>query len=235
MSLCPKCQTQVPDTAFGLYPCSNCKAVLAIDFDGNASIAEEQTHDVVSPSGGAPTRSELGGGHIPHITDAQEHEPMEPVVSTDWQEGQFKEEASSGPEFAEKSRVTPLSVVQPVPDFAQGEPHELTKRSTKKATVDFEDVVAFGNSEVSQGASGNFLYDILICEINSEDLRVAVREALTDKRFGWSTDEIMKKLRGGSVKIEKVNAIKASILVSRLKSYPLDISWTQNGIFEISP
>lgn len=175
MSLCPKCETTIPDTAFGLYTCSNCNTVVAIDFDGNASVVSE-----VAPS-----------------------------------------------------EVVPLSIVNPVPDYAQGEPYELKNDKPKEVSASFDDIAAFGNSEISQGASGNFLYDILISGVDSEDLRIAVREAFTDKRFGWDTNDIIKKMRGGSVKIEKVNAIKAAIIVSRLKGYPLEISWAQNGIFSM--
>ncbi len=232
MSQCPKCDAPVPETSFGLYNCKNCKAVLSVDFYGTVSMAEEQTNEIISESAGAPTKSLADNSPLPSIadkaTEIAQYPPIpEPPFAPLVEPIQIVE--------AEEQPTVMESMPVPPPDFSEGEPYELSKIKAKKATSDFEDVVAFANSEVSQAASGNFLYDILITGIDSEDLRTAVRESLTDARFGWNGADIIKKLRGGSIKIEKVNAIKASILVSRLKGYSLNISWVQNGIFEISP
>jgi hypothetical protein len=112
------------------------------------------------------------------------------------------------------------------------DPYTLPDRQADLSSTSFEDVVKYAQSESSNAASGAFYYDVLLEGIDSEDLRVSVREALRDVRFGWKVEDQMGKVRRGTLLLEKLNPVKASIVISRLKSLPLKIKWSQNGILE---
>lgn len=178
MSVCPKCGTAVPESAFGLFTCEQCQSVLNIDFNGNVDFGSE----------------------------AVGQEPL------------FEAPQTSANMMTENS-----------------EPYELPPKAEVESSNDFQDVVEFGNSSLSTGNQGHFLYDVLIKGIDSEDLHVAVREALIDSRFGWKGEDVFSKLRAGTLLLSRLNAVKASVLINRLKSYPLEISWVQNGLYEVDP
>lgn len=191
MSNCPKCETPVPDSAFGLYTCQECKSVLSVDFNGDVSL------DGIAPA------SSTSSNVIPDIA---------------------------------LTRISDVDQVKDEPLWAapaEEEPFELPERNVASGGASFEDVVSFGNSTTSSGQDGAFLYDVLVRGIDSEDLREAVKEALVDNRFGWKGEDVVSKMRGGSILLHRLNSVKASILINRLKSYPLEISWVQNGIYEV--
>lgn len=70
-------------------------------------------------------------------------------------------------------------------------------------------------------------YTVVIECIDHAELRDQVKDILSDPLFGWNVSEIMKQQKMGRIEIPKINAVKASIVVRRLKSLPLKISWRQ--------
>lgn len=229
MAVCVKCKSPIPESAFGIYTCGSCQSVLAIDFDGNITLSEDKLN---------------------RLGTAEEELAPEKTISlaaskTNNDSGEFSQNNNfSAPNFGENQSI---GVVPSLGNESVGEeekeefqqddrpPYELDPAAKPSAEPNFDDVIVFANSELSQGTKGAFLYDVLVKGIDSEDLRIAVKEALIDKRFGWDSDAIMRRIRGGSIKIEKINSVKASILISRLKGYPLEITWVQNGLLEVNP
>ena len=246
MSICPKCETPIPESAFGIYTCVECIAVLNISFDGRIEFNLPESSE---PSSSTLSNQPQG------LTAPTPLQAPQPISPAQWepQETTPEQVEASAPtsqafDFEIQSELAPIESLQKPIDATEqveesgatadayvGQPFSLEKTAAKtvSASASFQEVVNFANSEVSRGAAGPFLYDILIQGIDSEDLRAAVRDALTDKRFGWDTQAVMITMRGGSIKLEQVNAVKAGILVSRLKGHPLDIRWVQNGILEI--
>jgi hypothetical protein len=216
MNPCPKCGTPVPDSAFGLYTCAQCKVVLTVDFNGNVSF------DDIAPA--ASTSSNV----TPNITRVETR-----LKEPDYLEAISVEEAdqAEGLETVHEETIDRTTVLRVEDENA--EPYRLPEREEISGSADFADVVNYGNSDVSTASEGNLLYDILIKGIDSEDLRVVVKEALIDNRFGWNAEDVFGKLRRGSLLLSRINAVKASVLLSRLKSYPLEISWVQNGIYKV--
>lgn len=129
-----------------------------------------------------------------------------------------------------------LESVQPIPSMATMEfseplpepPPQVTITRQPSASADLSDISRFGNSEASLGKDGPYIYDVLIWNIDSKEIRENLREALQDKRFGWDSDRIMSSIKQGAVRISQVNAVKAAVLINRIKNLPLGISWEQS-------
>lgn len=76
-------------------------------------------------------------------------------------------------------------------------------------------------------AMGHLLYDIEIEGIDGSKLRNELYEELKDPRWGWIAIELMGTVNNGRLVLNDVNAVKASLLVNRLKALPLEIKWKQ--------
>ncbi len=87
------------------------------------------------------------------------------------------------------------------------------------------DIADFGNADLDQSALN---YTITISGIDSGALRTQIQEAISDSKFGWSAVQIIAQIKGGVLTIRSVNAVKASILVQRVKYLPVKISWRQD-------
>lgn len=102
--------------------------------------------------------------------------------------------------------------------------------ASSPSSPDLSDVAAFGNSEMSGGRDGTLRYNLIIEGIDTADVREAFREAITDKKFVWDIDQILKSVRNGKVLIPNVAPTKGYILVTRLRNLPLKIRWEQYAI-----
>ena len=68
--------------------------------------------------------------------------------------------------------------------------------------------------------------------IDTVDVRDAFREALTDRKFVWDTDQIVRSIKNGECTLRDVTATKAHVLISRLRTLPVDIEWEQYAIHQ---
>lgn len=93
--------------------------------------------------------------------------------------------------------------------------------------ADLSDLADFGNADLASGREGPLRYNLFISGIDTRDVREAFREALTDRKFVWDTEQILKSIRAGQVKIENASATKAYMLVIRLRNLPLHVRWEQ--------
>lgn len=96
-----------------------------------------------------------------------------------------------------------------------------------KNPADLSDLADFGNADLASGREGPLRYTLFISGIDTKDVRESFREALTDRKFVWDTDQILKSIREGQVKIENASATKAYMLVIRLRNLPLQVRWEQ--------
>ncbi|MCB0384319.1 MAG: hypothetical protein KDD43_02925 [Bdellovibrionales bacterium] len=92
---------------------------------------------------------------------------------------------------------------------------------------DMSNLSDFGNSQESVGQSGPLRVRVRLGGIDSPELREDLRHALTDKKFLWDIEELMRSIEGGILVIDNATPLKAAILIERIKSLPLDISWEQ--------
>ncbi len=102
----------------------------------------------------------------------------------------------------------------------------------QEASEGFLDINEYGNSEVSVGLEGVMWFNIYIGGIDSGDILEAIRESLLDPQFMWDIGEIMGGVRNGELELLKVSPVKASIVVNRLKSMPIQIRWEQHTIHQ---
>lgn len=93
-------------------------------------------------------------------------------------------------------------------------------------------VEAFGNSSASDGRDGTFTFDVIISGVDSIKIKKDLRDSFSDKRFMWNPEELIKNIKNGELRIRGLTAIKASVLIHRLKELPLEIRWEQFLIAE---
>jgi hypothetical protein len=84
------------------------------------------------------------------------------------------------------------------------------------------------NAESNSEVAGHLLYEIEIEGIDGSKLRNELYDELKDPRWGWVAMELMGSIKLGRLVLKDVNAVKASLLVNRLKGLPLEIKWKQN-------
>lgn len=91
----------------------------------------------------------------------------------------------------------------------------------------------FANSEISQAKDGLLLFRIFISGIDSKEMRQSLREAIGDRRFAWNPDELVARVSKGSLVIDQLSPVKASVLINRMKRLPLKIRWEQYAITQM--
>lgn len=89
---------------------------------------------------------------------------------------------------------------------------------------DLGEVAVFGNSSTP---AGPLSYGIVIEGIELAETYGQLRDAITDSRFAWDADKVMKSIKSGRLELKGMNATKAALLVHRLKYLPVEISWSQ--------
>lgn len=221
MSQCPVCQSPVPDD-FGLIECKKCGAALFVEFDGavtaqnesedvsiEASLADHNTH---SQSKTVDITDELFGSEdsATVVQAYAEQEPVEAPLQETLEETVAVNEG--GFEFMPQSVVAPES-------HATSDEH-------------MDELKDFANSALSQGREGLLRVNMVISGIDTADLRNSVYEALLDKKFLWDAEGMIKGIHAGRLQIEDLPSVKAVVLLSRLKSIPVNVSWEQHAIHQ---
>lgn len=225
-------------------------------FGGATQIA---TGTQVSPAGGgtstfvAEAFSGSGSGSSLEAEAEGAESPLDeslfddPVTEDSEAQGQDGAEAQDFPyeELAEPEAVADsASPSEPQPPAAPADGFDLfaddnassdeAYSSTPKSndSSDLSDIAQFGNSESSGGRDGTLRYNLFISGIDTSDVRLAFREALTDRKFLWDTDQILRSLKNGQVRIENVSATKAHVLISRLRNMPVKVRWEQYAVHQ---
>lgn len=191
----------VPDD-FGLTECGNCAAPLIVHMDGRVEFsgAQESPGELLSQR----LQQEVqDGGVIAEQSVAEETHQEQPL------EQQNEYQATHAP-------VATL-VEQQVP----AEPG---------ASPDLSDIARFGNSDASSGREGSLRYTLYIAGIDTVDVRESFREAITDRKLVWDTDQILRSVKNGEVTIQNVSPAKAYMVVSRLRNLPVQLRWEQYAI-----
>lgn len=95
-----------------------------------------------------------------------------------------------------------------------------------------QEINEFANSEASSAREGILYYHLQISGIDTVELKQLVQDGLADARLALNLASIMKSIKNGVLKISNLNAVKASVIVTRLKEYPLELSWTQMSLLD---
>jgi hypothetical protein len=120
------------------------------------------------------------------------------------------------------------SVETPV-EFSPGPSGEMQTQSAVQVdpSPGFQDVVDYGNTTELRS---NLTYTIAIEGIEIADIREKFKEAITDARFGWDVETILKQIDGGKITFYDLSPAKAVALINRIKYMPIRISWRQNAL-----
>lgn len=224
MAQCPVCEAPISDE-FGLQDCPSCSSPLFVQVDGSveaANASEEsdevfgQEDEIVAQEYVAEAAPEEDGpiDFSSPEEDAPALPPPEPIPMFEPEaEPEPEPEAQSGMLFDEQDEAP-----APMPG------------PSVSSSPDLSDIAHFGNSEASSHREGSLRYTLKIAGIDTADVREAFREALTDRKFMWDTDEILRGIRNGEVEIVNVAAVKAHVLITRLRTLPVRVVWEQYAI-----
>ncbi len=233
MANCPKCSTVIR-ADFGMTNCPKCNSVVFVDMDGQGVIYEA---DPVLPP--EPLDS------IPVV-----ELPLEESVAELHQDVVFEELNS---DLSEINSPPPPEFSQPLEEFPPEEevvvappenfnvdlyddppppPPVAPPVSFESAAGDLSEIQEFANSEVASDTNGHFRYALEIENIDSAALRQQIVSALSDRRFMWDVGELQRSIKAGKLVIDNINAVKAAILVGRIKMLPIRISWRQYAVTE---
>lgn len=219
MAECPVCQAPIADD-FGLIECDHCGAQLIVHVDGRVehSQAGAEADDSDQRPYAPPPE------HLPE--PEPEFPPPEPDLIPD-------SEPEPLPEFAPEP-LEPEPSPEPTPEYLpEPEPEpEVYQVQPEVDSPDLSDIARFGNSDSASTRDGHLRYTLRISGIDTADIRNSFREAITDRKFMWDTDQILRSIRNGEVSISNVAASKAYILVTRLRAMPIKVSWEQYAIHQ---
>ena len=95
-----------------------------------------------------------------------------------------------------------------------------------------KDLADFGNSEGSVAREGAYRFDLTVMGIDSAEIKIEVKEALSDGRFLWDIETMINEMADGILVIKNLSAVKSAIVVQRLKILPVDIKWEQHAIHQ---
>lgn len=151
----------------------------------------------------------------------------------------FSPEEEAPPPEPEAPPAEEVSLAPDVDVFADAEsdipaepPSPAYKVAASPDSPDLKDIAGFGNSGLAGARDGALRYTVFVEGIDTADVRNAFREAITDRKFMWDTDQILRSLRHGEVKITNVSAGKAYILISRLRTLPVKVRWEQYAVHQ---
>ena len=236
MGNCPVCNGRVADD-FGLMECENCGAQLIVHVDGRVEYSGNQEASQVMPPIPEAVQ-ELPENLTPEPESVPDLPPDEPMSDPEFA---AMEELAGDDEPGVQATPEDLPAelggeVAPEKMFDGNEP-ELASEATKMYQAgppanspDLSDLAAFANSSESGGREGPLRYNLEVTGIDTSDVREAFREAITDRKFMWDTDQILRSIRHGEVNIINVSPGKAYMLISRLRNLPVRVKWEQHAI-----
>lgn len=204
-----------------MVTCPKCAAIVFVDMEGMAHVASE-TPVATNDSG-------VGEIVVPL------EEPLVPMEFLPLGEMDASIDAT------EEAREVPTEDPSSVGDMGaflgygaeSGEPTEAIP--SQNDPNDPLGLSAYANSEMSSALNGPLVVTLIISGIDAKDLRDEIRQALQDSRFGWDAVELLSKMTGGVLRIERISPVKATVIINRIKNLSVRIRWEQNAITEIDP
>lgn len=228
MAKCPNCQAEVQGD-FGLVECANCGTPLLIEFDGNI---------VTQPPNGPALEPEVDGEAATEVFDPSRHAGPQTSDPEEVPWHQFEppmdtppvEEELVGDAPVDASPVADVPTEDVMAEPPEAQPYDADEIINVAPPDDLAPVSAFANSEMNPSGEGLLRLDLWVSGIDTADIRQAVREALTDKKFLIDLDSLFRTIKMGELKIENISTAKAVIMVSRLRELPVQIRWEQRAI-----
>ncbi len=108
--------------------------------------------------------------------------------------------------------------------------HEITKSKIHKEQTEIINLSEFANSNSSSIKDGYLKYKLYIGGIDTDEIKKQVFGELADKNLLLDLGSLDKSIVDGSLCVEPLSAVKASIIINRLKGMPISILWDQYDI-----
>lgn len=231
MAQCPSCSKEV-EVDFGIVICPHCQMALMFDIEGNPKIYEEVTsthanvEELVLKEAGQILNSEpQAETETPNLEFNPGFET--PLDETLQEDTPPLESSLQSEEFVSTQEE---ELFDPPAEETLSEDDEIIQNNIPlEGEVRFDDVIEFGNQELSGEA---LLYDVLIEEIDLSEIRSQIKDVLADSKLNLGFD-IEKKIKSGVLKIEGINAIKASVIIHSCQALPVKISWRQYAVANV--
>lgn len=258
MASCPKCGGSLGDQDFGLIVCSQCGASVFIDMDGEVS-SDSESSAATSPEphsqevsqkeletpDGFDFNTQIREGISNPASDISEADRMLAEGGSTgsgylhWnsdEESEPEENAPSAePEYNPVPEMDPEDKTELLQDSSDEIAHPYdgdyeysfdSEAAASESSV--EDIASFANA--TNSAVPPLSYRIELSGIDSIEIRRELKNALTDRRFLWDVERLMRSIEGGQLVIDSVAPVKAYVLVARIISLPIEIKWEQNAV-----
>lgn len=111
------------------------------------------------------------------------------------------------------------------------EPVALSKPSPEPESPilqELKEIQSFGESDDSKLSEGELVYNLCFKNVVTQDLKSEILEELKDKRFMIQQENI--DVQGVQIIVKGLNPVKLSVIVTKLKHLPVEISWSQNSL-----
>jgi hypothetical protein len=252
-SLCPVCNGFLEED-FGLMSCPSCGASLFFEIDGSVRSYDEHSKEEIPPSLRQseshiqPVDSEDISGGEGSVELVDKIAVVEFPLDENVDEGMWLEE--KGPyhdhvddqEFEESPKGEELRLDQNFLDgdssLNQGAVYSASANENTSANQNgsvgglsnMNELAAYGNSEESMGREGPLRVRVVVEGIDSPEIREDVKGALTDRKFLWDVEGLMRTINSGCLVIESLTPLKAAIFIERIKGLPLEVRWEQSAI-----
>lgn len=216
MAQCPEC-LQEQNVDFGMATCTQCGTVFMVEIDGSVSLPAEV----------GPTVEEEIFEHQDSVAALEQEEIPDVPMS-------MEESSPAESPFEAIENHEELSAEEPV-DGAMDNDIFSTDAPVAEApvfdeSIDPRDPLGLQKFEESGGTElslGEFLYEVTVSGVDSQDLRKEVQIALADKRFGFSQEDLRQSLMGGVLTLKNLNPVRAMLVVLKLQTMDLQIEWHQ--------
>ncbi len=134
------------------------------------------------------------------------------------------------------SSVVSDSVIEPLNDentnFLAEE--EILKARIKEPQNEMSDISEFSNSTQSSLQDGYIKYKIYLGGLEDSEIKKMVFDELSDKKLLLGAHDLLQSIgHDGQLCIDSLSAIKASIIINRLKSLGVKIAWDQYDIRKV--
>jgi hypothetical protein len=205
MALCPNCQTELGDD-FGLVECPSCHKVSFIEIEGHVSVQEDPVPH---------QQPDVEALDLPAENDPVDDSPMasQPTELSFAEAFAEPETADNGGNLFQESEPEPASVEEAFESIIEDPPTDASR--------------LLSDSSAPKSSSGNLRYRLRIFGIDSADARAEIYDVVADKRFLWDAESLMRSIKGGQLILRDVSAVKAALLVNRLRSVAVEIEWEQ--------
>ncbi len=247
---CPNCQNHVliTEAQYGaLFTCPQCQAVYFVGFDGTPQFeaaSDSLNSQPLDLSQGEVDSNGPDAFGINSILNPQPADAFGQSFQVSMPAGQVDPNASgfTAQDFLNNPRGSSDSVRQNTSQQTLGQidqqPSQQTGHSNrplqrpipqrpsikKKESLGdtLNEISDFGNSDVASP----MLFSVRIEGLDTRESIQNLFEALSDKKFNFVSEDLIKKIKNGELQIDDLNPVAAHVLAKRIQFLDLQATWS---------